>query len=238
MLNIKKVLNCREGRRCNRPLSCRFCGESWQRAKFKGFDQCFKTLQELQGDEVSFITVGTKKIGNLDIKLNDTFKFIEEVKELKKRGKLGIFFGRLEVSFDKLGFYPHFHFLVWGDYLAFKNVSAELNFKFHKQKAKNIKNSIWYMLKFNNLGIEKGEAVRKALNKKRTIIHSKEFNFKTISYIDEYIDIDFSFMGIYPIRSKEEIFLRVEHKKKLREGRETLNAKIKAIQESFISSNY
>ena len=233
MENTKKVLNCREGRRCSRPLSCRFCGEGWQKGNFKGFDQCFKTLQELQGDEVFFITIGTKKIGDLDIKLNDTFKFIEEVKELKKRGKLGVFFGRLEVSFDKLGFYPHFHFLVWGDYSTFKNVSAKLNFKFHKQKAKNIKNSAWYMLKFNSIGIEKGEAVRKALSKKRTIIRSKEFNFQTISYTDEYICIDFSFMGVYPIRGKEEILLREERRISTKEW----NAKIKASQKAFIPAS-
>lgn len=235
---MKKIIECRIGRRCNRPLSCETCGENWQKGKFKGFCQCFDTLQTEPSQEVSFITIGTKKIGSLEIKLYDLFYFIDEVKELKKRGKLGLFFGRLEVSFkkEKLGFYPHFHFLVWGDCSEFKTLSDKLDLKFHKTKAKNIKNSAWYMLKFNSIGIEKGEAVRKALNKKRTILHSKEFNFKTINYIDEIINIDFSFLGVKPIRCKEEVRLRAEHKKNLREQRALLNTKIKAVQESFNSS--
>jgi len=231
---MKKILECRKGRRCNRPLSCKHCAENWQRGKFKGFCQCLETLQQEAPQQVFFITIGTKKIGNLKIKLTDMFQFIEEVKELKKRGKLGIFYSRLEVSLNELGLYPHFHFLVWGDCPTLKTLSADLDLKFHKTKVKNIKNSAWYMLKFNSIGIEKGEAVRKALNKKRTILHSKEFNFKTISYIDEIIDIDFSFMGVYPIRSKEEIFLREQR----RESSKVWNAKIKAVQESFKSSNY
>ena len=144
---MKKILECRKGRRCNRPLSCKHCAENWQRGKFKGFCQCLETLQQEAPQQVFFITIGTKKIGNLKIKLTDMFQFIEEVKELKKRGKLGIFYGRLEVSFNELGLYPHFHFLVWGDCPTLKTLSADLDLKFRKRKAKNIKN------------IEKGEAV-------------------------------------------------------------------------------
>lgn len=239
-----KILQCRKNRRCNRPLSCPHCGEGWRKAKFKGFCQCLETFDKLKqtsDTSLTYIVIKSNKFGTLREKLNNLFVFLDEVKELKKRGKLPSFFGRLEISFkrDKLGFNPHLNLLVWGDYSIFQILANSLGLNFwHKNKSndtKTIKSIVWYMLKFNNIGIEKGEAVRKALNKKRTIVNSSDFTFKTINYVDEYIDIDFSFMGVYPIRSKKEINLRVKHNKNLKGLREELKREIsRANKEMFL----
>ena len=235
MNSLKKILNCREKWRCNRSLSCSYCGSSWQRGKFKGFIQSLNTLHQEQNQKdisLTYIVIRSNNLGSLKEKLHNISTLTEKLKELKKRGKLGVFFGRLEVSFSKvnLGFNPHLNLLVWGDVSPFKKVSHELNLNFWSQNKTNDKDTAlsiaWYMLKFNNIGIEKGEAVRKALNRKRTILNSTEFNFKSINYIDEYIDIDFSFLVVKPIRSKKEILLRSEHKKTLQELRRKLKAEI------------
>ena len=238
MKNTQKVKNCREGRRCSRPLSCRFCGEGWQRAKFKGFTQCLDNLDEvtlLSDTALTYIIIRSKKMGTLREKLKELLILMNEIKELKKRGKLGVFFGRLEVDYTKgrLGFNPHLNLLVWGDSSVFKSLAKSLSLVFWSRKKDNDKKTAksiaWYALKFNPIGIEKGEAVRVALEKKRTVIHSREFNFKTISYIDEIIDMDFSFLGVYPIRSKKGILWR-EIKKRINKY---LDAKIKEADRDF-----
>ena len=244
MNSLKKILNCRERWRCNRPLSCSYCGSGWQRGKFKGFIQCLDTFHKEQNQKdvsLVYIVIKSKKLGSLKEKLDEVLTLIEKLKELKKRGKLGVFFGRLEFAFSKRnwGFNPPLNLLVWGDGSLFKNTSDELDLSFWSQKKindkKTAKSIAWYMLKYNNIGTEKGEAVRKALNKKRTIFSSREFNFKSINYIDEFIDIDFSFLGVYPIRSKTEIELRDEHKKTLQGLRSKLKAEIaKANEELFV----
>jgi len=235
MRNLEKILNCRKHWRCNRFLSCSFCGKSWQRKKFKGFTQCLDTIQTTiiqPNTPMTQIVIRSNKLGTLADKFKEISLLLEELRELKKRGKLGVFYGRVEFSFSKgsLGFNPHLNLLVWGDYSIFKNTSDKLNLNFWSCKKCNDKNTAksisWYMLKFNDIGIEKGEAVRKILNKKQTTINSKEFTFKNIDYIDEVINIDFSFMGVFPLRSKKEIELRAEHKQTLRELRSILNAEI------------
>ena len=245
MNNLKKILNCRENWRCNRPLSCSYCGSGWQRGKFKGFVQCLNTLHKEDNQKeipLTYIVIKSNKLGTLKDKLDEVITLVESLKELKKRGKLPIFFSRLEFSFSKgnLGFNPHLNLLVWGDYLPFRNISNELGLNFWHQKKTNDKKTAksiaWYMLKFNKIGIEEGEAVRKALNRKRTIFSSKEFNFKSINYIDEFIDIDFSFLGVYPIRSKKELELRAEHKKKLQKLRRELKADIEQANKELFSS--
>ena len=229
---LQKIQNCKKGRRCNRPLSCSFCGEGWQKGKFKGFIDCFNKLHLSNDTRLTFIVITSNKFGTLREKSERIFKLLEEIKELKKRGKLPLFFGRLEFSFGKksLGFNPHLNLLVWGDYSLFKELSHELDLRFWSEKKTNneetVKSIVYYMLKFNNIGIEKGEAVRKILDKKRTIVNSREFQFKNVNYIDEYIDIDFSFMGVYPIRSKKEIYLKAQHKKELKKLREKLKLDI------------
>lgn len=239
---MQKILQCRKNRRCNRTLSCSYCGSGWQRGKFKGFVQCLETLHEEQNQKdipLTYIVIKSNKLGSLKDKLNDMTNLTEELKELKKRGKLAVFFSRLEISFSKgnLGFNPHLNILAWGDCSYFKNVSDKLGLSFWSQKKTNDKKTAksvaWYMLKFNQIGIEKGEAVRKALNKKRTIFASREFNFKSINYIDEFIDIDFSFLGIYPIRSKKDILLRAEHKKTLLKLRCKLKEEIAEANREF-----
>jgi len=247
MQNLQKILKCRKNWRCNRPLSCPNCGNSWRKAKFKGFSQCLDNLDEVSLSKetvLTYIVITSNKLGTLKEKLQDMFTLLNEVKKLKKKGKLPIFFGRLEFSFkkDSLGFNPHLNLLVWGDYSIFENLSNELGLNFWKKEKTNNKETAksiaWYMLKFNSIGIEKGEAVRKALNKKRTIVNSKEFTFKSINYIDEYIDIDFSFMGVYPIRSEKEILLRAEHKKTLKKLRVTLNAEIETANKELFEESY
>ncbi|MBU1666939.1 hypothetical protein KKC13_00850 [bacterium] len=202
--------------------------------------ETFDKVKQSSDTILTYIVIKSNKFGTLREKLNDLIILLDEVKELKKRGKLPSFFGRLEISFkrDKLGFNPHLNLLVWGDYSIFQNLANSLGLNFwHKNKnndTNTIKSIVWYMLKFNSIGIEKGETVKKALNKKRTIINSSDFSFKTINYTDEYIDIDFSPMCVYPIRSSTEVLLRSEHKKTLQFLRKKLKLKIDKANNDFI----
>jgi hypothetical protein len=45
-------------------------------------------------------------------------------------------------------------------------------------------------------------------------------------------------MGVYPIRSKKEILLRVEHKKTLKKLRVTLNAEIETANKELFEESY
>jgi len=240
MLRIQKIQKCRTKWRCNSPLSCATCGANWQRGKFKAFTSSLETFESDSNSILSYIVIKSKKMGSLRSKIGDLFLLMDKLKELKKRNKLPNFFGRLEISFSKgsLGFNPHLNLLVWGDYETFQTVSLELSLSFWRRKKTNddntIKSIVWYMLKYNNIGIENGEAVRKVLKMRRTIITSKDLTLKTVNYIDEIIDIDFSFMGTYPIRSKEEIALRAEHKNTLRDLRNKLKHNIEKF--SFLAT--
>jgi hypothetical protein len=159
------------------------------------------------------------------------FLYLDDLREEKKRGRLPVMYSRLEVSFGKknLGFNPHLNIISFDDPRHLIEIATRHGLKIWYQKKDNLQDTAlsiaWYILKFNNIGIEKGEAVRKALNRRTTLLHSKEFNHKTINYIDEYIDLDFSFMGVYPIRTKKEIEIR----EKIREERRKLNQKFKRL---------
>jgi hypothetical protein len=236
MQSLNKIVHCKKGRRCNRPLSCPTCGSNWQRGKFKGFSQCLDNLDEvhsLSNTPLTYIVITPNRFGTLGEKSKVIFELLEKMKELKKRKKLPLFFGRLEFSIKNisLGFNPHLNLIVWGDYSIFKKLSHELNLRFWFRKKTNdmetVQSIAWYMLKFNKIGIEEGEAVRKLLDKKRTISNSREFAFKDFNYINEYIDIDFSFMGVYSIKSKEEIRLEKEHRETLKKLRIKLEKKKK-----------
>ena len=230
MQNLKRILECREGKRCNSPLSCRKCGESWQKGKFKAFANCLPSVVEAS-DILTYIIVKSNELNTLSQGISDLMGFMDSLREAKKRGKLTTSFSRLEVSFGKksLGFNPHLNMLVWGDFLEIERLSKLHSLKLWKQSKKNsitvAKSIAWYMLKHNKIGIEKGEAVRIALNKRTPLLYTKEFNHKTISYIDEFIDIDFSFMGVYPVRSKKEIKLRDS----IREAKAKLNQSLKNL---------
>jgi len=232
MQNLKRIIECREGRRCNSPLSCKHCGESWRRAKFKGFAECLPSVLE-DTDIITYLVVKPWEFLSLRAGIERMFKYLDDLREEKKRGRLPVMFSRLEVSFGKknLGFNPHLNIICFDDPSRLIDLADSHGLKvWHRQKDHNKDTALsiaWYMLKFNNIGIEKGEAVRKALNRRTQLLHSKEFNHKTINYIDEYIDLDFSFMGVYPIRSKEEIRIR----EKIREERRRLNAKFKRLLE-------
>jgi len=235
MQKIKKILNCKEKWRCSSPLSCATCGANWQRGKFKAFTSSLELFEIDSNVILSYIVIKSNKMGSLRTKITDLFLLLNKIKELKKRDKLPDFFGRLEISFSKgsLGFNPHLNLLVWGDYRPFETVSSELGLFFWRRQKNNdektIKSIVWYMLKYNNVGIENGEAIRKVLGMRRTIITSKNLTLKTINYIDEIIDIDFSFMGTFPIRSKEEIALRAKHKDVLKALRAELKTNISLV---------
>jgi len=239
VVNLKKIKHCKKGRRCHYVLSCPTCGSHWHKRKFKAFAQCFDEVTFLSETPLTYIVISSNKLGTLREKSKILFELLEKIRELKKRGKLPIFFGRLEFSFNEsLGFNPHLNLIVWGDYSMFKNLSHELNLRFwYKKKTndnKTAKSIAWYMLKFNNIGIEEGEAVRKVLNRQRTIIHSKEFTYKEPDYIDDIID--FSFMGTYPIKSKEQIRLEKEHRFTLKKQRIELKEKIKTANAKMWSN--
>jgi len=230
MKNLKKIIECRKGKRCNSPLSCKFCGEFWQRAKFKAFTESVGKVVN-DNESLTYVVVKCNYICTLRQGLDKIFSLLDDLRELKKRGKLPAIFSRLEVSFGKksLGFNPHLNLLIWNDYTIVKELALkhDLNFWYRtKENSVDVAKSIaWYMLKYNNIGIERGEAVRIALNKRSTMFYTKEFNHKALDYIDEFIDIDFSFLGVYPIRTKAEIELR----KKIREERKRLNKMLREL---------
>ena len=230
MQNLKRVIECREGKRCNSPLCCSKCGKSWQRGKFKAFANCLPSVIEAS-NILTYIVIRSNELNTLGQGISELMGFMDDLRESKKRGRLATSFSRLEVSFGKknLGFNPHLNMLVWGDISDIERLSKVHNLKFWKKSKENsstVAMSIaWYMLKHNNIGIEKGEAVRISLKKRTTLLHTKEFNHKTINYIDEFIDIDFSFMGIYSVRSKAEIELR----NSIREAKAKLNQSLKNL---------
>ena len=230
MQNLKRVIECREGRRCNSPLVCKTCGESWKKGMFKSFCNCLSSVVE-DNSILTYLVIKPNELLTLGDGIKSMMLFMDSLRELKKRNKLSTSFSRLEVSFGKksLGYNPHLNMLVWGDTKAIINIALEHGLKpWHKRKENTVdtaKSIAWYMLKFNSIGIEKGEAVRVALNRRTQLLHTREFNHKKISYIDEFIDIDFSFMGTYPIRSKEEIKIRDY----IKEERKKLNDKLKYV---------
>jgi len=230
MKNLKKIIECRKGNRCNSPLSCKSCGEFWQKAKFKAFAESVMKVVN-NNESLTYVVVKCNDICTLRQGLDKILSLLDDLRELKKRGKLPAIFSRLEVSFGKknLGFNPHLNLLIWNDVATVRKLVLKHDLKFWMRSKENsvdvAKSIAWYMLKFNSIGIERGEAVRRVLNKRSTMFYTKEFNHKTLDYIDEFIDIDFSFLGVYPIRSQAEIELR----KKIREERKRLNRKLKKL---------
>lgn len=224
--NLKKILECRKFKRCNSPLSCSFCGESWRRGKFKQFVNTYKVADN---DSITYLVIKSNSLNTLGQGIQDVYALIEELKELKKRGKISDFYSRFEVSFSKntLGFNPHLNILFFGDIGGIKAMAKEHNLSVWSCKKKNdentVKSIIWYMLKYNKIGQEEGEAVKKALDRRRTILHTKRFNHKNINYLDDFLDLDFSFLGVYPIRSKAELKLREE----IKNEKKKLNLKLK-----------
>ena len=92
---MQKILQCRKNRRCNKTLSCPHCGEGWRKAKFKGFCQCLESLDEVQlssDTSLTYVVIKSNKLGTLKEKLNDILLLLDEIKELKKRGKLPHYF--------------------------------------------------------------------------------------------------------------------------------------------------
>jgi len=228
---LNQILNCRKNFRCHAPLSCKTCGETWQKAKFKGFCSSFKFSNK---DSITFLVIKPDYLNSLTVGVSLMFGFINELRDLKKRGKICDFYSRLEVSFGKqyLGFNPHLNIVCFGDTKSIEEAVKTHGLGIYKRKKENdinvVKSLLWYILKYNPLGVEKGEAVRKAFDKKSSVLHSKRFNSK--SYIDEIIDIDFSFMGVYPIRTKEELIFRA----KIKDERAKINKKFK----KFLSNHH
>jgi len=207
-------------------LSCRSCGESWRRGKFKQFVNTYNTLPT---DIISYLVITSNSLNTLEKGIKDIYSLVNDIRELKKRDKISDFFLKVEISFGRksLGYNPHINILFFGDIGTIKTLAENHNLtvwsRLKDNNEQTVKSIIWYMLKYNNLGIEKGEAVRIALRKRTTLMHSKRFNHKTISYVDEYIDLDFGWMGVYPIRSKAEIALRSE----IRDDRAVLSKKLR-----------
>jgi len=227
MQKLEKILHCKEGFRCHSPLSCRNCGDNYQRGHFKAFCDTFK---QSNNDIITYFVIKNSSLCTLREGTTNIFLFLDEIKKLKKRKKICEFYSTFEVSFSKntLGFNPHLNFLFFGKIDAdIKQIAEKYNLSVWNRKKDNDKNTVlslvWYFLKFNKINIEEGEAVRKVLNKRRRIFKSGRFNVAKVDYIDEIIDIDFSFMGTYPIRSKEE----VEAREEIREERKKLNKKFK-----------
>ena len=222
--------NCREGKRCKNVFVCKFCGEVWRRNKFKNF--CDSYDLNFLNQDFFYYVIKPKKFDSLISNLEKMFFIIEQLRELKKRKK-GIFFARLEVSFSRqYGFLPHLNIISFSSelYLNIGNF-AIWSRKITKEHEKNAKKIAWYILKFNNIGTEKGLIVQKALNRKSQLIYSTEFKSK--NWIDEILqsELDFRFLGVYPIRSKEEIELRKKITEKRKELSKYLKTELRKIKE-------
>jgi len=238
MKNIQRVLNCRKGSRCNNFFACKYCGDIWQKKNFINVCNGLNGVN-LNDSIITYFIISSDYFGSLNNKLNQLLPFYNDLKELKKRNKLDVFYSRLEISFkkSKLGFYPHFNIITFSDIdkTKIKELAIKHGLKVWNRKVDNdineVKKVFWYILKYNNLGIEKGEAVRIALNKKRTILHSKHFNSDNdLDYLKEISNIDFGFMGVYPIRTPEEILLREEIRKKRQELNKFFKSKLEEIK--------
>ena len=218
MRTIQRILHCRKDKRCGYFLSCKHCGEAWRRRKFCEYcDALPKVLHRLRSKNdnpiITYIVIRSNQLLNLKDSMEQIYKFIDYLREEKKRGRLPISYGRLEVSFSKsvLGFNPHLNLIAFENADFFK-VAEKYWLKIwyqNKEFSEDVAKSIaWYILKFNNLGIEKGEAVRRAINKRNTIIYSKDFTPTKRDYIEDFLYMDFSFLGIERVRTPEELELR------------------------------
>jgi len=234
MKNLIRIKNCREERRCGNIYACKTCGTIYQKRKFlehiNNISVDFKSL--------TYIVLKSNGFGSLQDKIEPLFKYLNEIRLLRKRKKLsGEYFARLEVSFSKFycGFNPHLN-IVALDCAAdtFLSLARKHNLIIYNRQKKpdtdTLKSICWYILKYNPIGIERGEAVRKAIKKRNTILYSNAFKQK--NYCDELTQIDFSFLGVYQIRSKEEIALREERKKIVRK----YNKLIKEQQQKFLKN--
>lgn len=232
-MSLKNQLNCKEGWRCKKPLLCHFCAKIWQKRHFKAFAQ---TLVHRGDDSITYMIVKSNSLNTLGVGIEDCYKFLGELKELKKRDKICDFYSRLEVSFgvNQLGFNPHINIVFFGSINGIKEIAQRYNLGVWHRKKENDRDTIlsivWYMLKFNDIGLTQGEAVATALKKRRTILHTKRFNYTLPKDSDELIDMDFSFLGTYSIRSKEEVSLREE----IREKRRAINSEFKQKMESIV----
>ena len=236
-MKIERIISCKKGSRCGHPLSCVVCGSLWQRSRFRGFCDRLESA-DIKDKKLKYYIIKTNILNTLRDGIEEVFCFMDRYRAEKKRGNIPLSYGRLEVSFGKksLGFNPHINLLMWDDAdgtgdRIIRDIVSELGLVLWSTGKENendtIKSIVWYMLKHNKIGIEKGEAVRAALNKRNTILHTKEFNTKYASYTDSIIDIDFRFMGVYPIRSKEEIRIREMN----RQERSRLNRRLRRVQE-------
>lgn len=224
---------CEVGKRCKKHLTCRDCAESWQRREFKTF--CEGTKIPPNGI-LTYFVIKTQKRGGLGVGLNEIYKVIDDIREEVKRGRLkNVFFGRLEVSFSQsLGFNPHLNLLVYGDVTPFLVIFLRYNLSVYRRIKENsatvARSIVWYMLKFNSLGYDKGEIVRQTLNKRQTVINSRHFKGLGVPDDVRAADIDYSFLKPCPIRYREEIDLRAAYSLARRKERDALKAKILAVR--------
>jgi hypothetical protein len=222
---LKRVLYCKPSNRCKNRFACKHCGEIWQKQNFLKFCDGLSNFRKNHhyNESITYFVIKAYEIMNLNDGLEACYSFIDELRELKKRDKIAPFWLNLEVSFGKknLGFNPHVNLVYFGNKEDIERITCNYKLKCWSAKKENtdntIKSLVWYSLKFNNIGIEKGEAVRIAINKRNTTLHTKHFNTK--SYVHDIAYIDFSFLGVYPIRSKEEVFYRKKYKEELKELR-------------------
>lgn len=228
---------CEIGKRCRKHLSCRDCGESWQRKEFKRFCEGSKNLT--RNEILTYLVIKPVQIIGLHRGIGIIYGVIEELREEVKRQRLtGAFFGRLEVSFSQqYGFNPHLNLLAYGNIVPFLEIFMRHDVKvWRRVKENNMQTAysiVWYMLKYNPIGYDKGELVRKILNRRQTVINSRHFNGLDLPEEVTAGDIDFRFMGTCKIRYREEIEARREHAAKLRKERAALREKIEAIHAKY-----
>ena len=222
---------CSENRRCKKHLFCRHCAGVWQKNNFKNFSN---TLKINSNDSLTYLVIKSKSINNLSGGLRDCYGVIEGLRELKKNDKIDDFYLRLEISFsnDELGFNPHLNILAFGNINLIEDLAKTYDLTVWKQSKKNDKNTalsvVWYMLKYNHVGEDKAKVIQYILKKRRTILMSQRFtiiNKDKNNIFDEVANMDFSFLGIKPIRSKEEVALRIY----LKEERKKLNLMLKNL---------
>jgi hypothetical protein len=224
---LKRVLHCKPSNRCKNRFACKYCAEIWQKQNFlkfcNGLDR-FTKSDFNSNKSITYFVIKAYEILNLNDGLEECYLFLKELRELKKRDNLSPFWLNLEVSFGKksLGFNPHINLIYFGNKEDIESIAMNFKLKCWSAKKDNnintIKSIAWYSLKFNNIGLEKGEAVRLALNKRKTTMHTKHFN--SSNYLEDIRYIDFGFLGVYPIRTKKEVYYRKKYKEELKKLRE------------------
>jgi len=231
-----RIKNCQYNFRCGLSYSCKKCGETKRKKEYATFSKT--KIPNSEDNIITYIVIKNFKNLSLFDGLEAVYSFINELKKISKRKKFNdiYFYGKIEVSLKDICFNPHINLLVWGDIAQIKELAITYNMSFwSKSKDINVSSIVWYMLKFNDLGIEAGEAVRRAINKRSTIMTNIKLNKSDDDYINDLMHTVFINNKTYEIKSKEELELESKRRARLRKDRARHKKKIEKAHNSLLA---